>query len=988
MKNISHATMAFMAWTEHLRFGLKCFIGVDFLSLSATMNDKKHEREIERYLFKKSEALMNMDQSEETVDHHGATASSQTTSITATKRVRPFCFKVSALRKTAGFFVVLCLISSFFVAPRFCAAADSTSDIIAYQSPYTWRTDGTGDFLLPVIAEKLEYTSQPVSVKGTIMSVTATWEATGPVAVFVSADAGLHYMPVVNGVPVTSGFIKGQTLKWKAVLGADTALSALALAFTSTNGVAGPFGEPELSGFVYRKSLKVSGSPSGTLYRYQVKVRVGESSGVKDADVVVNGHTVADFNDIRFTLADGRTLAPHALVSLEGKKPKRIATYFVRVAQIPQDGAVLFIYYGQPSARSLSSPEDTFDFYEDFTALDGKIDPEKWSLTLGTGGSAQVTPEGLLLDAATLTSKTFEFKDGIIEYVASAETGFETRLVARDPDPQSATDVLLVAYASALDGAQHCLVVDNIVKVNTPQAIKAATYYGYRLLADKENNLTFERFDESFLEKQAEVFYRDTQGPSKGFLALKTAGSGLGRSLTKFQWIRSRQYTAIEPVVDPASAGAEEAPSLPIFSNVVLDNKGDIVLAGAAKTGQYTIPPVQSNFDIRILIPVWKGQGVSVDMSADGGKNYKKNGVSDATYYVSKGDFMPGRVLQGRLNFKKEGDNVPYAEYAAFSYKPGSIVLLGPNGGQTSAGATVPITWTAWDYEPSYPMLLERSLDEGKSFVAIDKAVANTGSYAWKIPAKQAMVTKKALVRISDSFDPQVFDVSDKPFIIAKPLLNVAGGGTGTVVTEETPEEESAGAVSEESAEEETAAAGEEEEGAGEEAEEEEETSSEPQLYDVVIMPRNNTLDDPEEDKGSYKKGDIVMIVPAGHNWSQTERRSFVIVQASLTSKEIRELLQPKEESSQDAKGRISKNKTGRRQFRVDVTDKRISKVTQVSLQKVDIKPLLKDKAVAGEVFQNEPVEAAESPEDKTAEPVTGKNGILDYLKGLLNKGK
>ncbi|MDD5537417.1 MAG: hypothetical protein PHF12_00445, partial [Candidatus Omnitrophica bacterium] len=90
--------------------------------------------------------------------------------------------------------------------------------------------------------------------------MTATWDATGPAAVWVSADAGLHYTAVVNGVPLVSGFVRGETLKWKAVLGVKTVLSKFVLAFTTTNGIAGTFGEPALSGFLYRKQFRISGS--------------------------------------------------------------------------------------------------------------------------------------------------------------------------------------------------------------------------------------------------------------------------------------------------------------------------------------------------------------------------------------------------------------------------------------------------------------------------------------------------------------------------------------------------------------------------------------------------------------------------------------------------------------------------------------------------------------------------------------------------------
>lgn len=713
---------------------------------------------------------MNIHRLQEGLDHQGALSSPKQKRFNETLRSGLFVSlkKKNTLRFFSGCFVFLFLFSFAAGVSLSAEGGAKISDPIAFQSPYVWRTDGTGDFLLPVIAEKMEYISEPVNINGMIASLTATWEATGPVALLVSADSGFHYTPVVNGVPVSSELVKGDALKWKAVLGAETALLQVVLAFTTTNGIVGTFGEPALSRFLYRKPFKISGSSSGALYNYQVLVRVGESSGAASADIICNGHILANFNDIRFTSADGETLLPHALVSVEGKEPNRTATYFVRVPQVPQDGVQAFLYYGNAVAKSLSAPQNTFDFYEDFTLLDGDLVSKKWSVALGTGGSAQVTREGLLLDAATVTAKDFEFKDGVIEYVAAAQTGYETRLVARDPNPGSAIDATLVAYASSLEDAQHCLVVDNIVKANEPVPIAAGVYYGYRLTADKNNLLTFERYDGAFSEKQATVSFEDREGPQKGFLALKTTGLGLGRSLTKFLWIRVRKYANPEPKVDAeASAAAqEESLVLPIFHHIVLDAQKNLVLEAPAKSGYYITSGIETDYVIRIIVPTWEGKGAGVDVSADGGKNYRKDCVNDSYYYASKGDFYAGETLRGRINLKKETEAAPYVAYASFSCRPGHIVLLDPNGDHSvTAGLSQVITWTAWDYEPSYPIKLEYSRDAGKTYQLISEKTANSGSYSWAVPHT---TTHRALIKISDAFDKTVSDASDSTFLIVE----------------------------------------------------------------------------------------------------------------------------------------------------------------------------------------------------------------------------
>ncbi|MFA5039464.1 MAG: DUF2341 domain-containing protein [Candidatus Omnitrophota bacterium] len=770
------------------------------------------------------------------------------------------------------------------------------SEVTVYSSPYTWRQDGTGDFELPVIAERMEYISSPVGLKDSVSSLTATWQATGPVALYVSADGGNHYTRVVNGTPVSKGLEKGSTLKWKAVLGEGTSLTEVSLAVTTIAGSNGSFGSPALSGFAYRKAFIVAGGALG-LYNYQVSLQLGESAFSK-TPLHAGNRILNDFKDVRFTLADGLTLIPHSLVKIEGQRPNRVATFFVRVPEIPKEGVALYVYYANASAESLSSPKETFDLYADFTT-EPAIDQTQWTVSPGVGGSAQVSKDGLLLDASTVTAKAFEFKDGIIELVADAQTGYELRLIARDPDPASASDVTLTAYTSGLKDVEHALVVDNIVKANTPKPISAGVYYGFRLSADTDNLLTFERFNETFSEKQASVSYTDKEGPKKGYLALKTTGPGLGRSLTKVRWIRSRKYADPEPFVAAASINTEEKLDLPVFADTMISPKGELILTQGASQGSYTTPLLKPGFDIRVLTLSWKAAGASLEISTDEGRTYKKNFSKDTFYYSSRGDFAKSQTLKARLTLKKEASVRPYAESLSLQCNPGAIVLLSPSGGFISPGSQTSITWTAWDYETSYLMKLEYSADAGKTYQLISPKVLNTGSFVWQAPAVQ---TSKALVRISDSLDSQAYDVSDKVFSIGTDAnFNALGEDQAAEDQKELTEEEQ------------------------EELKdlEEESLKDQPQipaarqLYELLIKIGDTKIANADTDKrAAYKEGDIVMIRPAGHPWGAQEREQFVIIKAYLTEREADELMSPK----RSADGQM----TGRRKYKVDVKKQRL----------------------------------------------------------------
>ena len=63
-------------------------------------------------------------------------------------------------------------------------------------------------------------------------------------------------------------------------------------------------------------------------------------------------------------------------------------------------------------------------------------------------------------------------------------------------------------------------------------------------------------------------------------------------------------------------------------------------------------------------------------------------------------------------------------------------------------------------------------------------------------------------------------------------------------------------------------------------------------LYEILVKLGDNYHSNPSEDaSGSYKHGDVVVILPVGHNWSDTERSSFLIMEMYLTKDEVTELL-------------------------------------------------------------------------------------------------
>lgn len=136
-------------------------------------------------------------------------------------------------------------------------------------------------------------------------------------------------------------------------------------------------------GWSYRKLHTISGSSSGDLTDYQVRFKLWNTTGTDSGENVYLGANVTpDFRDIRFTTTDN---TPHSYW-IEETGPT-YAIFWVKIPAIPTTGSQVYLYYGNPSASSLSDGDATFLFFDDFN--DNSLNPSKWTVVSG-GGSATV----------------------------------------------------------------------------------------------------------------------------------------------------------------------------------------------------------------------------------------------------------------------------------------------------------------------------------------------------------------------------------------------------------------------------------------------------------------------------------------------------------------------------------------------------------------------------------------------------------------------
>jgi len=66
------------------------------------------------------------------------------------------------------------------------------------------------------------------------------------------------------------------------------------------------------------------------------------------------------------------------------------------------------------------------------------------------------------------------------------------------------------------------------------------------------------------------------------------------------------------------------------------------------------------------------------------------------------------------------------------------------------------------------------------------------------------------------------------------------------------------------------------------------------QNYSVAVFVRDQYNSDPTEDaRTSNKAGDVLMVLPENHNWSETEKNSYLILKMRLTDDEFIKITEP-----------------------------------------------------------------------------------------------
>jgi hypothetical protein len=778
-------------------------------------------------------------------------------------------------------------------------------EAIIFKPDLVWQVEGEKGYSISLLKEGTHELNSAVSTEGKIESITANWDFEGEAVLEVSADNGANYTELVNGVPLTDGFVPGNQLKWRAKVEKDSNLSKVRINYTDSSGRINNFGTPELSGFFYKKYAYIDNPTDQDLFNYQIKIVAGETSG---DDGSLSLSTQADFKDVRFTAADGQTILPHYLESVSGVSGQREAVFWVKVPQIPAGGVNLYLYYGNPEAEDRSSPEDVFYLYDDFRG--DQLNQDKWDITLYAGGSYEHSSSLLKLDAAKVIAKDYTVKDAVIEWQAKIEPGSELRVTARgDQDNAGQSQI---AYSSDSAGIEHSLVMGNTVGANTVSSLEADIFYQYRLEADGDdlNFLRYSSSEPNFLTKQTEVTYKDSGGLKEGYLALATSGNGNGDRVAYFDWIRVRALAPEEPYLE--DAGPEEKTNLAQFrQTTVSSDDGVLTSKPDAVNPEYLSPVISLGDNISALKAEIQttGEDIRIDISTNGGLTWQRGLLNQQIYRAPDG-FSQGSKFMLQLSLPEissleaeygvEEIKVVYSQGPVVSAD--NIYYRGASGadGTYIQGDTI---YVEWDNSPT------GDNNSGIISVSCNLAAFNgpealkmkdkDGDGIWSAEYKLADGVEKtanAFVKVSDENgytiqDGHILQVDTNP---DQALTDEAAIG-------DIPEEE-------------------DEAEAEKEAEEDEKEVEGKELYELAVMAKERTSSEP----GSYQKGDVIAIMPAGHSWTNNERASFVIIKAYLDESQKQKLLSPQleiEPQTQEAElERTGKPKVrGRRQYRINL---------------------------------------------------------------------
>lgn len=579
------------------------------------------------------------------------------------------------------------------------------------------------------------FKSGPIVARGQILNLSIFYEYEGEVSMALSADNGRTWTDVHNGVILTGGFGAGNIIRWKARISPGSILKHAVVDYTDDRGTITGFGQPVLSGTVYRKRIFLSSLDEKICHNQQVLIELP----VNDIEYSVDS--------LCFTLADGTSIIPHYIEKNDGSN----VSIWLRMPEI--DGTVqIYMNYVPDIKENLSSAAAVFDYFCDFR--DKEKVQEEWSWFTQQNG-VRFSSDGMQIRGNTVTSSTTVIQAGkILEWRAASSSVSGIRLSLLPLDSEYGK---IETFSSGAKDLEHCIAVDGAVVANSPVPVLKEEEFEFRLLFDEKL---------SFIKSRGsgETAQVDYLLPSD-FVFRKRYKIELKSSFDAdnvYKWLRVRgKDVSVRFELDPEY----EKIQMPVFVNAVLDLSGDIVPFDVKAPAEYKDTVRRLFFEPAVIIPQLTAIG-----SVTGINNMSGEYVPGQRYYSSKGGFTSSDnvtfecILNGRSAVSSLG----------MEYMPGRLTLISPDSGEKYfCGSDIKILWTALEYGNEHEFVIEYSIYGADDYKTAAASAVNTGEYIWQT---EGVPPGNYSLRILDKYSGSVLDVSDSTFELLLPEREAESG--------------------------------------------------------------------------------------------------------------------------------------------------------------------------------------------------------------------
>ncbi|MCK9578301.1 DUF2341 domain-containing protein [bacterium] len=266
-----------------------------------------------------------------------------------------------------------------------------------------------------------------------------------------------------------------------------------------------------IPGWNKRKPITVSSTSA--LTDYQIKLVVTYDSDMQ-----------ADFDDLRFTSSDGKTLLDYWI---ESKTDSSTATVWVKVPSLISGNTSIFMYYGNTSAVTTSNGSNVFTLFDDFD--DGTIDTSKWT-RLSYPPTWSESNGKLTISGATINWEYFSTTNAVSD---------NSIIEANVTQITTTTYGMRLGIGSTLTALAGLNPKANTINVNNSNGAaftcNTPAIYGFEI---RSGTVYVAR------NRASQTTTSNAPATKKLILAI-TADDGVG--VMSFDWIIARKYATVEP---------------------------------------------------------------------------------------------------------------------------------------------------------------------------------------------------------------------------------------------------------------------------------------------------------------------------------------------------------------------------------------------------------------------------------------------------------